>query len=88
MQKEKLGKTADAPTKKAWLEGMKSLLPYTHLGWVLVGTMLVCFAIGYGLDAWLGLSPLFTIAFSVAGIVVGLIQLLRQATEMFRKMGK
>lgn len=48
-----------------------------------IAAVVVCGAIGYGLDRWLGLSPWMSLAGFGMGFVVGLMQLVRSARKMF-----
>ncbi|GEM_PF-2625590 len=71
--------------RKSLNESLRSLLPYTQLGWQLLATMLVFFGIGYGLDAWLELSPTLTVTFSVIGVVVAVVQFVKLASKIMQE---
>jgi F0F1-type ATP synthase assembly protein I len=56
---------------------------FTGLGFEFIAAVVVCGAIGYGLDRWLGLTPWMLIAGVAMGFVVGLAQLVRSARKIF-----
>ena len=66
-------------------DAMRDLLPYSALGWQLVASILVCFGIGYGLDAWLGTKPVLTVVLAVVGVVVGLVSFFRTAQSLTKR---
>lgn len=72
-------------TRSMLSDAMRDLLPYTSLGWQLVASMLVCFGIGYGLDAWLNTKPVLTVVLSVVGVIVGLISFFRTAQSLTKR---
>ena len=57
------------PTKPGkWTDDLSMV---THLGLTMAGSILLCFAIGYYLDKWLGTTGLFITIFTLLGIVGG-----------------
>lgn len=60
---------------KKWLSN--TTLPM-QVGLTMVGSILVCFAIGYFLDKWLNIKGLFTVLFLLIGIVGGGVTAYRQ----------
>ena len=51
---------------------------YASEGTQLAVTLLLCFYIGYRLDAWKGTSPWFTLAGAFIGIIAGLYNFLKR----------
>ena len=66
-------------------EAFRDLLPYTSLGWQLVASILIFFGIGYGLDAWLGTKPVFTVILAIVGVVTGLLSFIRMALALTKR---
>ncbi len=56
--------------------------PAAGAGYTLIGAILVCGLIGYGLDRWRGTSPWFLVGGLIFGIVVGMYEL---AKTVWRK---
>lgn len=56
------------------------------MGLHLVSGPLVGFAIGYGLDAWLGTSPWCKIIFLLVGIGAGFLNVYRDTQVLLRKL--
>lgn len=48
----------------------------------MAGSILLCLAIGYGLDKWLGTKGLFTIVFILLGIIGGGVTVYRQIMKV------
>mgnify|MGYP006299309097 FL=1 len=48
----------------------------------MAGSILLCLAVGYGLDKWLDTKPLFTIAFIILGIIGGGVTVYRQIMKV------
>lgn len=66
-------------------ETLRSMLPYTQIGWQLVSTILLFFGIGYALDVWLELRPVCTIIGAVLGVVVAMVGFFRSAQSLFKE---
>jgi len=59
------------PSSNEWMR-------YAGLGFQLVGSIMVCIAIGYFLDKWIEPKfPIFLLTFSLLGIVVAMVMLFR-----------
>lgn len=56
---------------------------FAGVGLEFIAAVLLCGAIGYGLDRWLGLAPWMLIAGVAMGFIVGLAQLVRSARKIF-----
>jgi ATP synthase protein I len=54
----------------------------SQLGLTMAGSILLCLALGYGLDKWLDTKPLFTIVFMILGIIGGGITVYRQIMKV------
>ena len=67
-------------------EGMRALATTGVMGLHLVSGPLVGFAIGYGLDAWLGTSPWCKIIFLLVGIGAGFLNVYRDTQVLLRKL--
>ena len=65
--KSLLERSAEALQENAERSGPAAGASYT-----LIGAIVVCGAIGYGLDAWRGTSPWFLVGGLFFGIVVGM----------------
>ena len=63
---------------------------YVSLGLTFAGGIILFMAIGFGLDRWLGLLPLFTITGTLFGAVMSFISVYRklQADERRHKSGQ
>jgi len=48
----------------------------------MVGCILFCLAIGYFLDKWLGMRGLFTIIFTLLGVIGGGVTVFRQIARV------
>jgi F0F1-type ATP synthase assembly protein I len=66
-------------------ETLRSVLPYTQIGWQLVSTILLFFGIGYALDIWLDLRPVCTITGAVLGVLVAMVGFIRSAQSLFKE---
>ncbi|MBD5417910.1 MAG: ATP synthase subunit [Desulfovibrio sp.] len=69
-------------------DGMRAMATTGVMGLHLVSGPLVGFAIGYGLDAWLGTSPWCKIIFLLVGIGAGFLNVYRDTQELLRKLEK
>ena len=67
-------------------EGMRAMATTGVMGLHLVSGPLVGFAIGYGLDAWLGTSPWCKISFLLVGIGAGFLNVYRDTQALLRKL--
>lgn len=56
---------------------------YTGIGFEFIAAVLVCTAIGFGLDRWLGWSPWGLLGGVGIGFALGLFQLVRAAKRIF-----
>jgi len=65
--------------KTSWAK----LSEYTSLGMLLPACVFVGYAIGYGLDKWLGTKYLSLVCL-ILGIIGGFVELLRKANRMFK----
>ena len=63
---------------------------YVSLGLTFAGGIILFMALGFGLDRWLGLMPLFTITGTLFGAVMSFINVYRkiQADERRHKSGQ
>lgn len=66
--------------------GMEALATTGVIGLHLVSGPLVGFAIGYGLDYWLGISPWGKLLFLFIGIAAGFLNVYRDTRHLLRKM--
>lgn len=66
--------------------GMEALATTGVIGLHLVSGPLVGFAIGYGLDYWLGISPWCKLLFLFIGIAAGFLNVYRDTRHLLRKM--
>jgi ATP synthase protein I len=71
----------DISTMQMVSEAMRTMLPYTHLGWQLIATILVFFGIGYWLDRWLGSAPWLMAILSFLGVVFAMVSFIRQVSS-------
>jgi ATP synthase protein I len=62
-----------------------SLGALSAVGIAFVLAVIFGFLIGYGLDRWLGTSPLFLIVFFFAGIAAGIVNVVRTANAVGRE---
>ncbi len=68
--------------------GMRAMATNGVIGLHLVSGPVVGFAIGYGLDAWLGTGPWFKLIFFLTGILAGFLNVWRDTKELLAKMEK
>lgn len=67
----------DPSAKKPSLpDTMRTVAPYLHIGWTLVGAVLLGVLAGRWADARLGTEPLLLVCGAVLGIVAGLYHFL------------
>lgn len=69
-------------------KGMESLATTGVIGMHMVSGPLVGFAIGYGLDAWLGTGPWLKLVFLVMGIIAGFMNVYEDTRRLLRKMSR
>lgn len=69
-------------------DGMQAMATTGVIGLHLVSGPLVGFAIGYGLDVWLGTSPWCKIIFLLVGIGAGFLNVYRDTQTLLRKLEK
>ncbi len=69
-------------------DGMSALSSVGVIGLHMVSGPLVGFAIGYGIDAWLGLHPWGKLVFLVIGIGAGFLNVYRDTQILLRRMAK
>ena len=60
-------------------EMIRSLGALSAVGFAFVLAVMIGFLVGYALDSWLGLSPLFTIVFFFIGVAAGILNVVRAA---------
>ncbi len=66
--------------------GMEALATTGVIGLHLVSGPLVGFALGYGLDYWLGTGPWGKLIFLVIGIAAGFLNVYRDTRHLLQKM--
>lgn len=66
--------------------GMEALATTGVIGLHLVSGPLVGFAVGYGLDRWLGTGPWCKLAFFLLGIAAGFLNVYRDTRHLLKKM--
>lgn len=66
--------------------GMEALATTGVIGLHLVSGPLVGFAVGYGLDRWLGTGPWCKLAFLLLGIAAGFLNVYRDTRHLLKKM--
>lgn len=54
------------------------LILVSQLGFTMVGSIMLCFFVGYYLDKWLGTKAVFTIIFIILGVIGGGVTVYRQ----------
>lgn len=69
-------------------EGMRSMTGAGVIGLHLVSGPLVGFAIGYGLDCWLGTGPVAGIIFLLVGILAGFLNVYRDSMSLLKKLDR
>ncbi|MBW2090635.1 MAG: AtpZ/AtpI family protein [Deltaproteobacteria bacterium] len=60
----------------------KEMTLVTQLGLTMVGSILLCFAVGYFLDKWLGTRGIFLIIFIILGVIGGGWTVYRQIMQL------
>ncbi len=68
--------------KKETAELIKQLGTLSTLGIAFAVAISIGTAVGYGLDRWLGTSPLFTIIFFFFGVAAGYLNIFRAIKSM------
>ncbi len=69
-------------------DGMKAMATSGVMGLHLVSGPAVGFAIGYGLDVWLEITPWGGMSFLFVGIGAGFLNVWRDAKELLAQMDK
>jgi ATP synthase protein I len=73
-----------APAGPNGAKGMRALGALSAVGIAFVLAVVIGFLAGYGLDSWLGTSPLFTIVFFFFGVAAGVLNVVRTASAATR----
>ena len=61
---------------------MEHVVLVTQIGLTMAGSILLCFAIGFYLDRWLGTKGIFMIIFLILGVIGGGWTVFRQITAL------
>lgn len=61
---------------------MENIAIVSQVGFTMAGSILLCLAVGYFLDKWLGTRGIFTIIFIILGIAGGGVTVYRQITQI------
>jgi F0F1-type ATP synthase assembly protein I len=73
-----------APNGSDHAKGLRGLGPLSAVGFAFVLAIVIGFFAGYGLDSWLGTSPVFTIVFFFFGVAAGVVNVVRTAAAVTR----
>jgi ATP synthase protein I len=73
-----------APARPDDGKGLRALGALSAVGFAFVLAVVIGFLAGYGLDRWLGTSPLFTILFFFFGVAAGVANVVRTAAAATR----
>ena len=65
-------------------KGLRALGALSAVGIAFVLAVVIGFLAGYGLDRWLGTSPLFAIVFFFFGVAAGVLNVVRTAANVTR----
>lgn len=76
------------PSGKTDGAGMRALGALSAVGIAFVLAVFLGFLAGYGLDGWLGTSPVLTIVFFFLGVAAGVLNLIRTVAGATRDRGK
>jgi ATP synthase protein I len=63
---------------------LRALGALSAVGIAFVLAVVIGFLAGYGLDSWLGTSPLFTLVFFFFGVAAGVLNVVRTASSVTR----
>jgi|GEM_PF-1189679 len=63
-------------------ETLRDAMPYLHMGWQFLATVLLFVAAGWAVDSWLNTSPWLLIAFSMLGSAAGLYYMIHASNQM------
>jgi len=72
------------PSRRLASKNMRTLGALSAVGIAFVLAVILGFLAGYGLDRWLGTSPLFTIVFFFFGMAAGVLNVVRTASAVTR----
>jgi ATP synthase protein I len=72
------------PSRQSGPKNMRALGALSAVGIAFVLAVVIGFLAGYGLDSWLGTSPLFTILFFFLGVGAGVLNVVRTASSVTR----
>ena len=72
------------PSRRTTARNLRALGALSAVGIAFVLAVVIGFFIGYGLDAWLGTSPVFMIVFFFAGLAAGVLNVIRTASSFTR----
>ena len=65
-------------------KGLRALGALSAVGIAFVLAVVIGFLAGFGIDRWLGTSPLFTIVFFFFGVAAGVLNVVRTAAGVTR----
>lgn len=80
-----MGASEDFKKKRTFIEYLALV---SQLGLTMAGSIVLCFAIGFFLDMWLGTRGVFITIFIILGIVGGGITVYRQIMDLEQKKDK
>ena len=66
-----------------YFSAMSAFALVTQIGIMMMVAMAVGFAMGWGLDSWLGTSPWFIVIFSIIGVAAGFQNVYRLIKKKF-----
>lgn len=72
------------PADRNTVKQMRVFGALSAVGIAFVLAVVIGFVAGYGLDRWLGTSPLFTIVFFFFGMAAGVLNVVRTASSVTR----
>jgi ATP synthase protein I len=65
-------------------EAMRTVGPVMSVGFAFVFALGIGYGIGIVLDSWTGLTPWFTVIFSLVGLAAGVLTVVRVVREAMR----
>lgn len=67
---------------RVWAENAHII---TYIGLTMAGSIILCFYVGHLIDNWLGIKGIFTIIFTIIGVMGGAYTVYRQIMEITEK---
>jgi len=72
-------------TTKIFSDALREMLPYSQLGWEILASVGVGFGVGYCVDYFMATEPIFTLIFSILGVILSMVIVIRAVQSLNNK---